>query len=55
MMGHFDVDKTLGILEEYFYWPKRRSDVAKVYACFECNSAKSKILPHGLYTPIPTP
>lgn len=31
-MGHFGIEKTLGILEEQFYWPKMHKDVAKFVA-----------------------
>lgn len=31
-----------------------RSDVAKLCGqCVQCRSAKSRLLPHGLYTPLP--
>jgi len=56
LMGHFGVDKTLGILEENFYWPKMRKDVVKICSqCAACRSAKSRLQPQGLYTPLPTP
>ncbi|KAF3621972.1 hypothetical protein FXO37_32515 [Capsicum annuum] len=56
LIGHFGIDKTLEILEEQFYWPRMRKDVVKIcYQCMDCMSAKSRLLPHGLYTPLPTP
>lgn len=56
LMGHFGIDKTLGVLEEHFSWPKIHSDVAKVCGlCVECRSAKSRLLPQGLYTHFLTP
>ncbi|KAH0644681.1 hypothetical protein KY284_032565 [Solanum tuberosum] len=54
LMGHFGVPKTLEILSEHFYWPSMRKDVEKVCSyCLECKQAKSRTLPHGLYTPLP--
>ncbi|XP_016191799.1 uncharacterized protein LOC107632644 [Arachis ipaensis] len=56
LMGHFGVHKTLNILSEHFYWPHMRKDVEKFCAkCITCKQAKSKSLPHGLYTPLPVP
>ncbi|XP_060202503.1 uncharacterized protein LOC132630942 [Lycium barbarum] len=56
LMGHFGVPKTLDILAEHFFWPGMQKDVEKVCSqCLECKQAKSKVLPHGLYTPLPVP
>ncbi|XP_043809768.1 uncharacterized protein LOC122723079 [Manihot esculenta] len=56
LMGHFGVQKTLDMLNEHFYWPNMRKYVEKICAqCFACKQAKSKSLPHGLYTPLPVP
>jgi len=33
-MGHFEVDKTLSILEEIFYWPYMRKEVQ--WHCVYC-------------------
>lgn len=55
-MGHCGVPKTLNILVEHFFWPGMRKDVEKVCSqCLECKQAKSKVLPHGRYTPLPVP
>ena len=44
------------MLCEHFYWLKMRKDVNKVCKqCFKCKEAKSKIQPHGLYTPLDVP
>ena len=33
-----------------------RKDVEKLcQTCLACKQAKSKVLPHGLYTPVPNP
>ncbi|XP_027184032.1 uncharacterized protein LOC113782339 [Coffea eugenioides] len=54
LMGHFGVDKTLAMLQEHFYWPHMRRDVARVVdRCLACKKAKSKVHPYGLYTPLP--
>lgn len=34
VIGHFGVDKTKGILEKQFYWPKMHKDVAQI--CSQC-------------------
>jgi len=54
LMGHFGVEKTLSILRESFYWPHMRRDVQRYcYKCIACLQAKSRAMPHGLYTPLP--
>jgi len=56
LMGHFGREKTLLMLADHFYWPKMRRDVDRfVRRCVTCNTSKSKLKPHGLYTPLPTP
>ncbi|KAF7812552.1 Transposon Ty3-I Gag-Pol polyprotein [Senna tora] len=55
-MGHFGVKKTLDVLLEHFFWPKMKRDVGRICAkCITCRKAKSRVLPHGLYTPLPVP
>nr|KYP65388.1 Transposon Ty3-I Gag-Pol polyprotein [Cajanus cajan] len=54
LMGHFGVDKTLSLLKEKFFWPHMRKDIQKHFLrCLACLQAKSKIMPHGTYTPFP--
>ncbi|KAK1631605.1 hypothetical protein QYE76_005920 [Lolium multiflorum] len=56
LMGHFGHEKTLLMLADHFYWPKMRRDVDRyVKRCITCNKSKSKLKPHGLYTPLPAP
>ena len=56
LMGHFGVAKTLGILQEHFYWPHMKRDVERICGrCITCREAKSRVQPHGLYTPLPIP
>ncbi|CAM8877881.1 unnamed protein product [Rhodiola kirilowii] len=56
LMGHFGQEKTYEMLADHFYWPKMRKDVERfVQRCITCHKAKSKLNPHGLYTPLPVP
>jgi len=56
LMGHFEVKRTLDILHEHFFWPKMKHDVEKICnRCIARKKAKSKVLPHGLYTPLQVP
>jgi len=53
-MCHFGVDKTLDLLKGKFFWPHMRRDVQRhCFRCISCLKAKSKTMPHGLYTPLP--
>jgi len=55
-MGHFGPNKTLEVLKEFFYRPHMRKHVDKHYnSCIACMKAKSRVQPHGLYTPLPIP
>ena len=55
-MGHFGIHKTLDLLQEHFHWPGMKHDVISVCAkCITCRQAKSRIQPHGLYSPLPVP
>jgi len=56
LMGHFGVRKTLEVLIEHFFWPPVKRDVERICEkCTTCKQAKSRSLPHGLYTPLPIP
>lgn len=56
LMGHFGVPKTLDMLQEHFYWPHMKTNVQKFCdRCVVCKKSKSKVRPHGLYTPLPVP
>ncbi|XP_061337074.1 uncharacterized protein LOC133284106, partial [Gastrolobium bilobum] len=56
LMGHSGIQKTLDMLHEHFYWPHMKRDVHKLCErCIVCKQSKSKLLPHGLYTPLPIP
>ncbi|GKV43142.1 hypothetical protein SLEP1_g50475 [Rubroshorea leprosula] len=56
LMGHFGVRKTLDILNDHFFWPHMKHDVERICErCITWKHAKSRVLPHGLYTPLPIP
>ena len=53
-MDHFGLDKTLELLKGKFFWPHMRKDVQiHCHKCVSCLKAKSKAIPHGLYTHLP--
>ena len=55
-MGYFGIEKTYSILHEHFFWPKLKRDVTRFCnSCIVCLKAKSKLHPHGLYTPLTIP
>lgn len=55
-MGYFGVDKTLAVLVDHFFWPHIKKDVENLCSCcITCGKAKSRLHPHGLYTPLPIP
>jgi hypothetical protein len=55
-MGHFGTKKTEQVLADHSFWPKMRRDVERhVLQCVSCHKAKSRLNPHGLYTPLPIP
>ena len=54
--GHFDVKKTMVMLQKHFYWLKLRQEVGKyIRSCTACVIAKLNTKKQGLYTPLPTP
>ena len=56
LMGHFGRDKSYYMLRTYFFWPHMLRDVENfIKKCLECLKAKSRVMPHGLYTPLPIP
>jgi hypothetical protein len=56
LMGHFGAKKTEQVLVNHFFWPKMRRDVERyIQRCTTCHKAKSRLNPHGLYTPLPIP
>ncbi|CAA7038794.1 unnamed protein product [Microthlaspi erraticum] len=56
LMGHFGVAKTLQVMRYHFHWPHMIRDVERICSrCATCKQSKSKVQPHGLYTPLPIP
>ncbi|KAH9744190.1 Endonuclease [Citrus sinensis] len=56
LMGHFGIAKTLDVLKEHFVWSHMKRDVERICEkCITCKHAKSRVLPHGLYNPLPIP
>ena len=54
MAGHFGIDKTLGQLSHFYFWPKMRLDVEKfVSRCQLCQHAKGRSQNTILCTPLP--
>jgi len=54
LIGHFGITKTLEVLHEHFYWPNMKRDVQRMCdRCITCRQAKSRVMHHGLYTPLP--
>jgi hypothetical protein len=40
----------------YFYWPKMKREVQRICEqCIACRKTKSRVQPHGLYTPLHVP
>ena len=56
LVGHFGRDKTIALVEDKFYWPSLKRDVARIVAqCRTCQLVKVKKQNTGLYTPLLVP
>ena len=56
LAGHFGIDKIVGQLSHYYFWPKMRAAVEKyVKRCTICQHVKGRSQNTGLYTPLPIP
>ena len=56
LAGHFGRNKTILAIEEQFFWPSMKRNVAQIVAqCRTCTVAKQQKKNTGLYTPLPTP
>jgi len=51
--GHFDQDKTIALVEDRFYWPSVKRDVAELSHCQVCQVAKDRKQNTRLYTLLP--
>ena len=55
-MRHFGIIKTLEVLHEHFDWPNMKRDVQRMCdRCITCRQAKSRVMPHELYTTLLVP
>jgi hypothetical protein len=56
VIGNFGLEKTMAVLQKYFYWSNLRQDVGKYFkSCTSCTISKPTIKKQGLYTLLPTP
>ena len=55
LIGHFRVAKTLEVLQEHFYWLMKHVVERICGGCITCKQTKSRVRPHGFYTPFPIP
>jgi hypothetical protein len=56
LAGHFGHEKTISLVEDRFFWPSLKRDVAMVIQrCRVCHLAKGQRQNSGLYTPLPIP
>ena len=54
LVGHFGRDKTIALVEDIFYWPSLKKNVARIVAqCKTCQLAKAKKQNTGVYTLLP--
>ena len=56
LAGHFGVDKTLGQLSHFYFWPKMKESAQRyVNNCMICQHPKGRSQNAGLYIPLPIP
>ena len=54
VVGHFDRDKTISLVEDRLYWLSVERNIARVIShCQVCQVAKSRKQNKELYTPLP--
>ncbi|KAK8951621.1 hypothetical protein KSP39_PZI004098 [Platanthera zijinensis] len=54
--GHFGRDKSIATVEDRFYWPSLKNDVARIIRhCRVCQTTKGTKQNTGLYAPLPVP
>lgn len=56
LAGHFGRDKTILLVEDRFYWPSLKHDVARIVRqCRTCQMSKGVKQSPGPYIPLPVP
>jgi hypothetical protein len=56
VVGHFDIENIVEMLQKTFYWPKLLQEVNKyIRSCTTCVISKSTTKKQGMYAPLPTP
>lgn len=56
LSGHFGINKTLDLVQRYYYWPRLPRDVRRyVEKCGVCQRAKGGSSNASLYQPLPVP
>lgn len=56
LSGHFGINKTLELVQRFYYWPKLLRDVTRyVEQCVVCMKEKGGSSNAGLYQPLPVP
>lgn len=56
LSGHFSLNKTLELVQRFYYWPKMQRDIMRyVEQCLVCQKAKGNSSNAGLYQPLPNP
>jgi hypothetical protein len=54
--GYFNIEKTVKMLQKYFYWSNLRQEVSKyMRSCITCVISKPTTKKQDMYTPLPTP
>ena len=56
LVGHFGIDKTLGQLSHFYFWPKMKADVQRYANKYRiCKHVEGRSQNVGLYMPLPIP
>lgn len=56
LMSHFGVAKIFDVLHNHFFWLHMKWIIERICdKCNACRQAKSRLQPHGLYTPVIIP
>lgn len=56
LSGHFGVNKTMELVQRFYYWPKMSRDVTRyVEQCVVCMKEKGGASNVSMYQPLPIP